>query len=164
LPLKHRRGVVALLLLSAIAQLFNQAARLVFRTYEMQSTFPGTVWVNVFFAVSFVCAFVGGVWMAAASEHVRRREPDKFGPGPIQVFLASRAGQVLCRVGRWVCCCCGCDVEVRVAKLEVEAQERENREAAEHHIELPRDPTTSEIRSHRFPRRGSRTELRMFGM
>jgi Protein of unknown function (DUF2985) len=163
IPLGHRRGIVTLLLLNCFTQYLNQAARIVFNSYEDQSTFPGTLFVNVFFAASFICAFAGGVYMAIISERVRRRHPERFGPGPIQIFLASRAGQALCRyVGCCACCCCGCDVQV--AKIEVEALEREIQEAVQHDASIPYDPTSSETRVHPLVRRGSRTELRMFAM
>jgi Protein of unknown function (DUF2985) len=163
IPLGHRRGIVTLLLLNCFTQYLNQAARIVFNSYEDQSTFPGTLFVNVFFAASFICAFAGGVYMAIISERVRRRHPERFGPGPIQIFLASSAGQALCRyVGCCACCCCGCDVQV--AKIEVEALEREIQEAVQHDASLPYDPTSSETRVHPLVRRGSRTELRMFAM
>jgi hypothetical protein len=161
IPAKHRRGITGMLVLSCLLQYLNQATRLVFRSYEAQSTFPGTVWVNVFFASSFVTAFAGGVWMASVSESVRRRDPAKFEPGPIQLVLASRFGTVLCRL---LGCrsCCGWDLEV--AKIEVEAQDREVRESIERpDVVVPLDPTTSEVRAH-LPRRASRAELRMFAM
>jgi Protein of unknown function (DUF2985) len=157
IPLGHRRGIVTLLLLNCFTQYVNQAARIVFNSYEDQSTFPGTLFVNVFFAASFVCAFVGGVYMAIVSERVRRKHPEQFGPGPIQIFLASNAGQTLCKyTGCCSCCCCGC---------EVEALEREMQEAVQSDASIPYDPTSSETRIHPpIARRGSRTELRMFAM
>lgn len=161
IPRCHRQGITSLLVMSCILQYLNQASRILFRTYQQQSTFPGTMYVNLFFAASFLTAFAGGVWMASISERIRRQNPTKFGPGPIQVFLASKFGKIACRV--LGCCCCG-RWDLEVAKIEVEAQDREDQVALEHpDIILPVDPTTSEIRAH-LPRRASRTELRMFAM
>uniref|UniRef100_A0A7S4DZS5 Uncharacterized protein n=1 Tax=Lotharella globosa TaxID=91324 RepID=A0A7S4DZS5_9EUKA len=87
IPLNRRMGIVILLLLNAITQFINQAARLVFYTYESSNSWPGVLWVNIFFATSFACAGAAGAWMSVEAHILRKNNPPgRFGPGPIESF------------------------------------------------------------------------------
>mmetsp|Transcript_17498 Transcript_17498/g.31408 ORF Transcript_17498/g.31408 Transcript_17498/m.31408 type:complete len:308 (-) Transcript_17498:293-1216(-) len=85
IPLDRRMGIVILLLLNAITQFINQAARIKYYTYESSNSWPGELWVNIFFATSFASAGAAGAWMAYEAYLLRKEyPPGKFGPGPIE--------------------------------------------------------------------------------
>ena len=85
IPLFHRKCILFFLLMNCITQYLNQGSRIVYNTFDRQNVSPGNIWTNVFFGASMICAFVGGVWMGIVSERIRKQDPDRFGPGPIQV-------------------------------------------------------------------------------
>lgn len=171
IPLWHRQGILVCLLLNCLTQYANQATRLIYRTYELQSTSPGTIWVNVFFGLSMILAGIAGLWMGLISECIRKQNPERFGPGPIQILQAKLLEHHQDWSQRWCCqcicqsCCCGSTLQI--AQLEVEAQERHRHDHPHHHHHPPpsmaHDPTRDSL-TRSVLGGGSRTELRMFGM
>lgn len=86
LPLSRRLGITLVLLLNCVFQFFNQGTRLYFYNFSDQDTSPGNIWTNVFFAASFICAGIGGVWMGIDAARIRKAQPEKFGNGPIDAL------------------------------------------------------------------------------
>ena len=60
--------------------------RIIFWSYEDSVDHPATIWVNLFFAISFILAATGGVTVAYHENKVRKANPNRFGPGPIALF------------------------------------------------------------------------------
>jgi hypothetical protein len=85
IPLPKRLGIILLLLLNCVTQFANQITRIVYHSFELQNTFPGNIWTNVFFAASFVAAGMAGAWLAYEVHRLRRAHPGQFGPGPKEV-------------------------------------------------------------------------------
>ena len=52
IPTFHRRAIAALLLVSTFAQFMSQTARIVFNTYDLSNSYPGSAWCNATFATS----------------------------------------------------------------------------------------------------------------
>lgn len=94
-----RRWVVFWLIANSLLQWANQATRIVYYSYELQDTFPGNVWTNVFFLSSMLCAAIGGFCQLHEEHQLRRTHPDRFPPGPLDV--ANNYLEV-------VCCICRC--------------------------------------------------------
>lgn len=84
LPLTRRAGIEVILLLNCLTQYLNQVTRAIFHDFYSQDTGSGVIWVNVFFASSFLCAFVGFVWQVIEERKLRRQFPGKFAPGVIE--------------------------------------------------------------------------------
>jgi len=82
---KHRIVILVFLILTCLFQFVNQSQRIVYYSYELQSEYPGTLWVNLFFASSFLCAFTGATLLVYFSHLKRKEHPGKFGPGPKQL-------------------------------------------------------------------------------
>jgi len=85
IPRPRRLGITLLLLANSLAQFANQATKIIYYNYELQSTYPGNVWTSVFFGSSFLCVALAGVWMAYETSVLRKQNPNKFGPGPIDL-------------------------------------------------------------------------------
>mmetsp|Transcript_40248 Transcript_40248/g.97221 ORF Transcript_40248/g.97221 Transcript_40248/m.97221 type:complete len:463 (+) Transcript_40248:277-1665(+) len=114
IPLKpHRRGILWLLLCSSFTQFINQATRIKFYSYELQNSFPATIWVNLFFVASFVSAGAGGVWLLVVEKQIRSQHPpNTFPPGLLEV-IQEQYTQLHIRSRRLFrnCCCCIDDQE-----------------------------------------------------
>lgn len=86
LPKTRRIGITILLLLNAIFQFVNQGTRIYYPNFEAQDSFPGNLWTNVFFGLSFLCAGIAAAWIAYESGQVRAQKPSIFGPGPLDTI------------------------------------------------------------------------------
>lgn len=88
LPKSRRTGITILLVFNAIFQFINQGTRIYYPNFEAQDSFPGNLWTNVFFGLSFLCAGVAAAWLAYESGRVRSQKPGVFGPGPVDMIRA----------------------------------------------------------------------------
>jgi hypothetical protein len=87
IPLRVRGGIVGLLLLNCLSQFANQITRIIFNDFDSQNEFPGNIWTNVFFVLSFLFAAIGAGWLAQEERMVRRAHPPgTFTPGLLQVI------------------------------------------------------------------------------
>ena len=84
-PLRKRIWVLVFLLLNCLTQFANQATRIKFYSFELQNEYPGSLWVNVFFVAAFLTAGIGGALMGHYEGKVRATDPERFGPGPIEL-------------------------------------------------------------------------------
>ena len=80
-----RKVVVVFLLLNSGTQWANQASRIVFYSYELQDSFPGSLWTNIFFVSSMLCAGIAGFVQLQEEMKVRREHQDRFPPGLIDI-------------------------------------------------------------------------------
>lgn len=87
-PVGHRRAIVALLLGNTFGQFANQATRIVYSDFASADGFPGNVWTNVFFGQNMLCAFAAAVYQAVQESRVRRADPQRFPPGPVEKLAA----------------------------------------------------------------------------
>ena len=76
-----KKVIVIFLLLNSATQWANQATRIVFYSYELQDTFPGSLWTNLFFVISMMCAAVGGFCQLHEEIKLRKQHPERFPPG-----------------------------------------------------------------------------------
>jgi len=67
-----RHWIIQGLLWNCIFQLINQAMRCVYYDWRSASELPGAVWVNVFFALSFLMALMASILQAVAEENFKR--------------------------------------------------------------------------------------------
>lgn len=79
---RQRTVILTALIFNCLFQFTNQGMRIVYYNYELQATWPGVLWVNLFFASSFLVGFFGGSMLMYFSHLKRLEEPGKFGPGP----------------------------------------------------------------------------------
>lgn len=84
-PLRQRLVIIVILLLNCLTQYANQVTRIIFYNYDLQNEFPGNLWVNIFFALSAICALVGGCLMGHHTGKIRATDPERFGLGPIEL-------------------------------------------------------------------------------
>ena len=80
-----RKVVVVFLLLNSATQWANQASRIVFYSYELQDSFPGSLWTNIFFVSSMLCAGIAGFVQLHEEMKIRREHQDRFPPGLFDV-------------------------------------------------------------------------------
>ena len=85
IPPNKRRVIVGLLVVNSFAQYTNQTMRIIYSTYERQSTFPGNLLTSVFFFTSFSCAIVAAIRQLHAEGAIRKAQPGRFPPGPLTV-------------------------------------------------------------------------------
>lgn len=85
IPPGKRKTIVFLLVINSFAQYLNQSMRIVYSTYERQSTWPGNLLTSCFFLTSFSCAMVAGLRQLHAESTVRKQQPGRFPPGPIVI-------------------------------------------------------------------------------
>ena len=78
---KQRIYILIPLILNCVFQFINQSMRIIYWNYELQDELPGVIFVNVFFASSFLSGFVGGSLLVYFSHLKRQEHPGKFGPG-----------------------------------------------------------------------------------
>lgn len=86
IPPKKRLGITALLVGNSIAQFANQATRVVFYSYELQSSFPGSLWTNAFFLLSMALAAIAGFWQIHEETLLRTENQEKFQPGVLAII------------------------------------------------------------------------------
>lgn len=84
-PLSRRLGITVILLLNCIFQFINQGTRIWYYSFELQDAYPGNLWTNIFFGLSFIMAGIGGAWLAYEVSLLRKKHPMKFGAGPIEL-------------------------------------------------------------------------------
>ena len=82
---KSRKVIVIFLLLNSATQWANQATRIVFYSYELQDTFPGSLWTNLFFVISMMCAAFGGFCQLHEELKLRKQHPERFPPGLVDL-------------------------------------------------------------------------------
>ena len=82
---KKRMFIVGLLVVNSFAQYANQTSRIIYSTYELQSTFPGNVLTSVFFFTSFTCAIIAGIRQLHEEAAIRKQQPGRFPPGPVAI-------------------------------------------------------------------------------
>ena len=80
-----RKVVVVFLLLNSATQWANQASRIVFYNYELQDSFPGSLWTNIFFVSSMFCAGIAGFVQLHEEIKIRREHQDRFPPGLVDI-------------------------------------------------------------------------------
>lgn len=86
-PLQRRLGITMILLLNCIFQFANQGTRIYFYSFELQNDYPGVLWTNIFFSLSFLMAGLGGAWLAYEVSVLRKKHPTQFGAGPVELAL-----------------------------------------------------------------------------
>ena len=62
IPIFHRRVIVTLLLVNTFAQFMSQTARIVFNTYELSGSYPGSVWCNATFGAAMGFGLLAAFW------------------------------------------------------------------------------------------------------
>mmetsp|Transcript_30627 Transcript_30627/g.78137 ORF Transcript_30627/g.78137 Transcript_30627/m.78137 type:complete len:203 (+) Transcript_30627:77-685(+) len=92
IPSAHRKRVLLLLLANTFGQFANQVTRIVYSDFHSQDTFPGNLWTNVFFFQNMACALAGAVYQAMQERQLRRRQPGRFPPGPLESALPKVRG------------------------------------------------------------------------
>ena len=75
-----RRFIIFFLILNSLTQYANQASRIIFYSFELQNVYPGTLWTNLFFVLSMLCAALGGFVQLHAELQLRKVHPDRFPP------------------------------------------------------------------------------------
>jgi len=86
IPRARRRAIIALLLGNTLGQIANQATRIVYNSYEAAETWPGVLWVNLFFAQNMACAATAGALQWYEESRLRKACPNNFPPGPVAYF------------------------------------------------------------------------------
>jgi hypothetical protein len=86
IPKRRRLGITILLILNAVFQFINQGTRIYYPNFEVQDAYPGNVWTNVFFGLSFLCAGIAAGWLGIESGRIRTQKPGTFGLGPIETI------------------------------------------------------------------------------
>jgi Protein of unknown function (DUF2985) len=86
IPKGRRLGITIVLLLNAVFQYVNQGTRIYYPNFEVQDRYPGNLWTNVFFFLSFLCAGIAAAWLGMESGRIRKQKPGVFGPGPIETI------------------------------------------------------------------------------
>lgn len=150
IDLCNRGGIIVCLVLNCLLQYANQATRIIFYNYELQDTYPGVYWVNIFFALSFVMGGVGALWSTICCERLRKQHPGRFGPG-----LAKVAKQYWRTIWSWVLCR---QFQEEPSEGELDEYEEEEKEAEIEDDED--DPTHTPFNILGAQRAG----LRLFGM
>jgi uncharacterized Tic20 family protein len=82
----RRRLIIFFLILNSLTQYANQASRIIFYSFELQDVYPGTLWVNLFFALSMMCAAVGGFLQLHAEMKLRNLHPERYPPSPFETL------------------------------------------------------------------------------
>ena len=87
IPRKTRVVIMVQLLFNCLFQFCNQASRIIYYSYELQNKMPGQFWTNIFFVLSMLTAFTGGVHLALEESKLRKKTPNHdFGLGPIDII------------------------------------------------------------------------------
>lgn len=86
IPRRARIVIMVQLLGNCIAQYINQITRAIFWTYDESDVYPGVLWTNLFFALSFLLAATGGACVVWQEHKLRKAQPDRFGPGPVDII------------------------------------------------------------------------------
>jgi hypothetical protein len=87
IPPPKRRWVVALLCGNAFFQYATQLCRFAWPSYNDSQTMPGVLWINLTFVCSILCGISSGIMQGAAEGEVRKAEPGRFPPTPIEFAL-----------------------------------------------------------------------------
>ena len=82
---RTRKRLIVAFLLNCVFQYLNQATRIIFPDYESSNSWPGVLWVNIFFGLSFAMGIGAGIGQLLSESRLRSRLPQYFGPGPIQL-------------------------------------------------------------------------------
>eukprot|EP00571_Detonula_confervacea_P006751 CAMPEP_0172312838 /NCGR_PEP_ID=MMETSP1058-20130122/18628_1 /TAXON_ID=83371 /ORGANISM="Detonula confervacea, Strain CCMP 353" /LENGTH=306 /DNA_ID=CAMNT_0013026393 /DNA_START=258 /DNA_END=1175 /DNA_ORIENTATION=+ len=77
---RRRRFIVICLIGNSFTQYANQATRIVYYSFELQNTFPGYIWTNVFFVSSMAFAAIGGFTQLYEENKLRKEHPERFPP------------------------------------------------------------------------------------
>jgi hypothetical protein len=75
---RDRIVLICLLFGNLASQFANQATRIVYPSFESTSTFPGNLWVNVFFVFAFVFAIAAGIYQGRCEGKLIKRDPERF--------------------------------------------------------------------------------------
>ena len=84
-PLRKRVVILLFLLFNCLTQYANQVTRIIYYNYDLQNEFPGNMWTNIFFALSMICAAIGGSLMGYHTGKARKTDPERFGLGPVEL-------------------------------------------------------------------------------
>jgi len=76
---QRQHFIVQNLVWNCLFQFVNQVTRIVYWSVELATTFPGTVWVNLFFALSMICAFIAALCEALGARTLRKNDQ-----GPVE--------------------------------------------------------------------------------
>jgi len=71
---QRRHFIIQNLVWNCLFQLVNQVTRIVYWSVELATTFPGTLWVNLFFALSMICAFIAALCQALSARTLRKND------------------------------------------------------------------------------------------
>mmetsp|Transcript_22214 Transcript_22214/g.36778 ORF Transcript_22214/g.36778 Transcript_22214/m.36778 type:complete len:312 (-) Transcript_22214:157-1092(-) len=141
LPLRKRGGIIIVLLLNCLAQFANQITRFIYSDFDSQNEFPGNIWTNVFFASSFIFAFIGACWLVYEETQLRKAHPPgTFTPGLLEIAEP------------YICCC-------KKKRDEVAGVEAEPHPHYFEHFDPTRHRSLHDIIPH-----VSRPDFRLFGL
>lgn len=87
IPPHKRRWIVALLCGNAFFQYATQATRFIWSSYDDSQSMPGVLWINLTFVLSIMCGISSGIWQGCAEGAVRKADPGRFPPTPVDFAL-----------------------------------------------------------------------------
>eukprot|EP00567_Pseudictyota_dubia_P005660 CAMPEP_0197444846 /NCGR_PEP_ID=MMETSP1175-20131217/10206_1 /TAXON_ID=1003142 /ORGANISM="Triceratium dubium, Strain CCMP147" /LENGTH=480 /DNA_ID=CAMNT_0042975699 /DNA_START=47 /DNA_END=1486 /DNA_ORIENTATION=+ len=93
IPTKRRACITALLMGNCLTQYANQICRIKFYSFDLSNSWPGVLWVNLWFVLAFSLAGVGALWQIYEEHKLHINAPEKFPPGPV-VILQERRKQL----------------------------------------------------------------------
>jgi len=99
LPYGQKMVLVSLGLVNSLAQLVNQYTRVVYFSWSSANTWPGVLWTNVFFFLSFAAGTAMGIAQGAWEKRVRAKDPARFRSAPAPATAAQVRDLVL--LGVW---------------------------------------------------------------
>jgi len=75
--------ILQALLWNSLFQIINQVFRCIYYSYELANTYPGNIFVNVFFPLAILASVIAALTQAVAEKHFRERyslgkEPNNF--------------------------------------------------------------------------------------
>lgn len=87
----RRHLIIQNLVWNCLFQILNQAMRIEYWSVELSTTWPGTLWVNIFFGASMLCALVAALLETLSARTLRKRNqgPIEEDENAIVVFLKS---------------------------------------------------------------------------
>jgi len=99
LPYGQKMILVLFGICNSLAQLVNQYTRIVYFSWSAANTWPGVLWTNLFFALSFLAGTAMGIAQGSWEGRVRAKDPARFRAAPVPANLAQVRDLVL--LGKW---------------------------------------------------------------
>jgi len=87
IPTRKRKVIVGLLVANLFFQYATQATRVVFPSYADSQSILGAIFINFTFVTSIICGIASGNMQTACEGQVRKENPDKFPPTPMEHAL-----------------------------------------------------------------------------